>query len=67
MISVAPIHKYADNVQNVLNVGNRATTTQRTDGESMTTITIAVAEVNVICRAANRQAIISVVDDVVLE
>ena len=56
-----------NNVQNILNIGNRATATQRANGESVTAVTVAVAEVNVFCWAADRQTIISVKDDVVLE
>ena len=56
-----------NNVQNILNIGNRATATQRANGESVTAVTVAVAEVDVFCWAADRQTIISVKDDVVLE
>ena len=56
-----------NDIQNVLNIGNRASLTQRTDGQPVTAVTVAVAEVNVSCRAANRQAVVSIKDGVMLE
>ena len=44
-----------------------AVLTQITNGESVTAVTVAVAEVDVIRWAADCQAVISVANDVVLE
>ena len=56
-----------DHAQNILDIRHRTILTQRSDGESVTAVTIGVAEVYVVRWATDRQAIISVEDDVVLE
>ena len=56
-----------NNIQNVLNVRNRAVLTQRADGKTVTAVTIAITEDDVACWAANCHAIVAVVDDIVLE
>ena len=60
-------HQYANNIQNVLNISNRAVLAQRADGKSVTAVTIAVTEDDVACWAANCHAIVAVVYDIVLE
>ena len=60
-------HQYVDDIQNVLNIRNCAILPQRANGSSVTAVAIVVAEADVFCRAVNRQAIIPVIDDVVLD
>ena len=67
MISAIPIPQRVNHAQDILDIRHCSGLTKGTNGESVTTVTIAVPEVYVICRAADRQAIISVEDDVVLE
>ena len=55
-----------DDIHDVLNIGSRSA--HRTnDGDSVTAATKGVAEHDVICWAAKRQAIIIVIDNVVLK
>ena len=56
-----------NDAQNVFNSGDRAVLAQGTDGKPVTAVTIAVTEDDVTCWAANSQAIIAVVHDVILE
>jgi hypothetical protein len=60
-------HRYTNNIQNVLNICNRAALAQRADGKSVTAVAIAVTKDDVTGWAADRQAVVAVVDDVVLE
>ena len=53
--------------QNILNICHRTTLAQGANGESVPTVTIAVAEVYIPSWVFNCQAIISVEDDIVLE
>jgi hypothetical protein len=50
-------------VQNILNIRNCTILTQRTDGEPVTTVTMAVAEVDGVRWAADRQTIVPIEDD----
>ena len=54
-------------VHDILNIRRHAIVTQGADGEPVTAVTITVAEVDVVRWAAERQAIISVENDVVLQ
>ena len=56
-----------NHVQNIPNIRHCATLAQRANGESVTTVAIAVTEVDFLRWAADRQAIIPIEDDVVLE
>ena len=56
-----------DDVHNILNIRRNSIRALTNNGESVTAVTIVVAEDDVICRAANRQTIISIINDVVLE
>ena len=53
-------------IQDILN-GRIGICTQSTNGKSVTTVTIAVAEDDVTCWPGNHQAIVAVVDVVILE
>ena len=53
--------------QNILNIRNITTLTQRANGEPVTAVAIDIAEVNVASWTVDRQAIISIEDDIVLE
>ena len=55
-----------NDIQNVLKVGS-STRSSPDDGESVTAVTIAVDELDIFCWATKRQAIISVIDSVLLE
>jgi hypothetical protein len=58
---------HLNHIQNILNVREIATLTQRTNREPVTAVTIGIAEVNVARWAVDRQAIVSIEDDIVLE
>lgn len=60
-------HRYPNHIQDIVNIRNRAVLAQRADGKPVTAVTITVAEDNIVCWTANRQAIIAVVDHIVLE
>ena len=66
-MSATPAHQGVNHVQNILNIRNITALTQRANGEPVTAVTIGVAEVNVARWAADRQAIISIEDDIVFE
>lgn len=57
----------ANHIQNIFNIRNCVFIAQRTDGKSVAAITIAVAKDDITCCIANGQAIIAIVDYVVLE
>ena len=68
MVSATRPHQYVDDIQNVLDIGFLAGRTCRTnDGESVAVATNVVTEVDAICWAAKRNAIICVINDVVLD
>jgi len=66
-MSATPAHQHVNNVQNILNIRNVAGLTQRANGEPVTAVTIGVADVNVARWAVDRQAIVSIKDDIILE
>ena len=67
VMSVTIAHQHVDHVQNIRNIGNITALTQRTNGEPVTAITIGVAEVNVARWAVDREAVVSIEDDVILK
>jgi len=64
---VTPSHQYVDHIQNVLNIRDSAVLPQRANGNSVTAVAIVAAEADVCCWAVDRQAIVRVIDGVVLE
>ena len=66
-MSMTTAHQHVNHVQNIRNIRNITALTKRTNGEPVTAITIGVAEVNVARWAADREAVVSIEDDVVLE
>ncbi len=66
-MSMTTAHQHVNHVQNILHIRNITALTKRTNGEPVTAITIGVAEVNVARWAADREAVVSIVDDVVLK
>ena len=55
-----------DDIQNVPDIGNRPLQVSTSDGESVTADTMVAADVNVPCWSANHDAVVFVIDDVIL-
>jgi hypothetical protein len=66
VVSAIPTSQSVNYVHNILNI-HRTAFSQRTNGKSVTTVAIGIAEVDVVRWGTEHQAIISVEDDVVLE